>query len=412
MYNSFYNQKYDFKEITYSKSFPNLHKYPAAMLPQIGIEILNELNIKNGKLLDPYCGSGSSFISALESNIYNFEGYDYNPLAILICKVKFTKIDINMLIKEYNIIKNKINSKNYFDSVKDKLYDYIPTFKNMEYWYSENVKIKLALLKCIISDIKNNDNIKDFILLTFLETVRTFSYTRNNEFKLYRIKNEDIISFNEDVNSYFLTRLMTNIEFYKNYYYKYFNDKINAAFYNEAFSNKEKKFNVVLTSPPYGDSKTTVAYGQFSFFANLWLGNNDARKIDNNLMGGKNKKQLLNDSIISEQIYNINKIDKKRALEVSSFYIDLRDSIKVVSNSILDGGYAIYIVGNRIVKNEYLNTDKFIAESFERENLKHLFTYKRIISNKRMPLKNSPTNKKGSLSNTMTEEFIVVLKKS
>ncbi|MDO7020563.1 adenine methyltransferase, partial [Brachyspira innocens] len=180
----------------------------------------------------------------------------------------------------------------------------------------------------------------------------------------------------------------------------------------EAFSNKEKKFNVVLTSPPYGDSKTTVAYGQFSFFANLWLGNNDARKIDNMLMGGKNKKQLLNDSIISEQIYNINKIDKKRALEVSSFYIDLRDSIKIVSNSILDGGYAIYIVGNRIVKNEYLNTDKFIAESFERENLKHLFTYKRIISNKRMPLKNSPTNKKGSLSNTMTEEFIVVLRKS
>ena len=88
MYDSYYNKKYDFKEITYSKSFPNLHKYPAAMLPQIGIEILKELNIKNGKLLDPYCGSGSSFISALESNIFDFEGYDYNPLAILICKVK------------------------------------------------------------------------------------------------------------------------------------------------------------------------------------------------------------------------------------------------------------------------------------------------------------------------------------
>ena len=155
-----------------------------------------------------------------------------------------------------------------------------------------------------------------------------------------------------------------------------------------------------------------MLYGQFSFFANIWSDNTEARKIDNILMGGKNKKQLLNDSIISEQIYNINKIDGKRAFEVSSFYMDLRDSIKTVSDSINDGGYAIYVVGNRVVKNEYLNTDKFIAESFEKENFKHLFTYKRNINNKRMPLKNSPANKKGILSNTMTEEFIVVLRKT
>ncbi|WP_295162465.1 hypothetical protein [uncultured Brachyspira sp.] len=272
MYNSFYNKKYDFKEITYSKSFPNLHKYPAAMLPQIGIEILKELNIKNNsKLLDPYCGSGSSFIAALESNIFDFEGYDYNPLAILICKVKFTKVDINKLINEYNTIKDKIYSEKYFNSIKNKLEYYIPNFKNIDYWYSENVKIKLALVHCIISDIQNK-NIKNFILLTFLETVRRFSYTRNNEFKLYRIKEEDILFFDEDVYTYFLNRLTNNIKFYKNYYYKYFNNKINAVFHNKAFSDNKKYFNIVLTSPPYGDSKTTVAYGQFSFFANIWLG--------------------------------------------------------------------------------------------------------------------------------------------
>lgn len=411
MYNSYYNKRYDFKEITYSKSFPSLHKYPAAMLPQIGIEILKELNINNVKLLDPYCGSGSSFISALESNIFDFEGYDYNPLAILICKVKFTKINIDDLMIAFNLIKDNIYNNRYYYSIKDELEDYIPKFKNIDYWYSKNIQLKLALIKHIIINIKNND-IKNFMLLTFLDTARTFSYTRNNEFKLYRIKKEDIFYFNEDVYEYFVSRLNDNIEFYKNYYYKYFSNKINALFYNEAFHKQNEYFDVVLTSPPYGDSRTTVAYGQFSFFANIWLGNNEARKIDNILMGGKNKKQLFNDSIISDQIYNINKIDSKRAFEVSSFYLDLRDSIRTVASSVNDGGYAIYVVGNRIVKNEYLNTDQFIAESFEKENFKHLFTYKRIISNKRMPSKNSPTNKKGILSKTMTEEFIVVLRKT
>ena len=289
MYDSYYNKKYDFKEITYSKYFPNLHKYPAAMLPQIGIEILKELNIKNGKLLDPYCGSGSSFISALESNIFDFEGYDYNPLAILICKVKFTKINIDDLIMEYNRIKENIYNDKYFYGIKDELENYIPQFKNIDYWYSKNVQIKLALIKHIILNINNND-IKNFMLLVFLDAARTFSYTRNNEFKLYKIKEEDILSFDEDVNSYFLDKLMSNIELYKNYYYKYFSNKINALFYNEAFYKKNEYFDIVLTSPPYGDSRTTVAYGQFSFFANIWSDNTEARKIDNILMGGKNKK--------------------------------------------------------------------------------------------------------------------------
>jgi hypothetical protein len=47
------NEKYDFLGQSYSSVYPNLHKYPATMLPQIGIELLKELGIHQGKLLDP-----------------------------------------------------------------------------------------------------------------------------------------------------------------------------------------------------------------------------------------------------------------------------------------------------------------------------------------------------------------------
>ena len=119
MYDYIHNEKYDFKNISYSKSYPNLHKYPATMLPQIGIAILKELNINGGRLLDPYCGSGSSFISAIESNIFDFEGYDCNPLAIFICKVKFTNINLEELNYELSNLENKVYSnKNYNDIEK------------------------------------------------------------------------------------------------------------------------------------------------------------------------------------------------------------------------------------------------------------------------------------------------------
>jgi hypothetical protein len=58
MYKVVRNTKYDYTGQSYSSYYPNLHKYPATMLPQIGIDILKELNISKGRLLDPYRGSG------------------------------------------------------------------------------------------------------------------------------------------------------------------------------------------------------------------------------------------------------------------------------------------------------------------------------------------------------------------
>lgn len=94
------NEKYDYLEQGYKDLYPQLHKYPATMLPQIGVDILKELGVKaNAKLLDPYCGSGSSFASATELGISDLTGYDLNPLAILISSVKFTKINLLELDK-------------------------------------------------------------------------------------------------------------------------------------------------------------------------------------------------------------------------------------------------------------------------------------------------------------------------
>src|SRR5215510_12040955 len=100
MYPVVRNEKYDFIEQSYASVYPNLHKYPATMLPQIGIEILRELNMPaGGTLLDPYCGSGSSFACGLECGFNEMYGFDINPLAILISKVKFTKIPTAKLVE-------------------------------------------------------------------------------------------------------------------------------------------------------------------------------------------------------------------------------------------------------------------------------------------------------------------------
>jgi hypothetical protein len=178
--------------------------------------------------------------------------------------------------------------------------------------------------------------------------------------------------------------------------------------HSEPFQKNTEGYDLVLTSPPYGDSRTTVAYGQFSTLSNEWLGINDARKIDGMLMGGRRVPEIMKDTCMADSIRKVNNVDNKRALEVSSFYFDLKESINTVAKSINTNGIVIYIVGNRTVKNVPLPTDQFIAETFEQNEFKHLITYKRALSNKAMPSRNSPTNIAGKTVNTMLYEYIVV----
>jgi 16S rRNA G966 N2-methylase RsmD len=408
MYQVVRNKKYDYAGQSYASVYPNLHKYPATMLPQIGIDILKELNVSNGKLLDPYCGSGSSFASGLECGLTEMYGFDINPLAVLISKAKFTKISLNEFVETKQIFRNNVfeflKNENNVKSIKP------PVVTNIDFWFSNEVIVNLTVIKHFIDEIKNED-IRNLFLIPFSETVRECSYTRNNEFKLFRMKSEDLLTFNPDAMGVYFKKLEDTFFIYSSFYFPKLKKGISVNVQYSTLQPQNEYFDVVLTSPPYGDSRTTVAYGQFSTLSNEWLGISYARKIDGMLMGGTKPKQNTSKGIIADYISQVNRVDNKRALEVSAFYNDLNISIKKVAESIRKGGKSIYVVGNRTVKNVYLPTDQFIAEKFEENGLKHLVTYERALSNKAMPNRNSPTNEAGKTVNTMLFEYIVVCEK-
>lgn len=400
------NEKYDFIGQSYATSYPNLHKYPATMVPQIGIELFKELEIKSGKLLDPYCGSGSSFIVGLDRGLTEMYGFDINPLAVLISRAKFTKVDI----EKVKAIRQRLRNRVYeFIKIEENLKGVeIPQHYNIDFWFSKAVLQNLSVLKHFVDKIQVD--IRRLFLVPLSETIRECSYTRNNEFKLYRIKPEELLKFNPDVFGVYFDKLNKVIDIYEKYYLPKINDaKIEISY--SKFPKKENEFDVVLTSPPYGDSFTTVAYGQFSLFSNQWFGVKYARQIDNMLMGGNSVKNIYPNSIITDYINDVSKQSKRRALEVSSFYYDLDKSIKDVANSVKKKGKVIYVVGNRRVKDVQLPTDQFVAEKFEDYGFRHVLTYERLIGNKAMPSQNSPSNKPGQRKGTMTKEYIVVCEK-
>ena len=170
---------------------------------------------------------------------------------------------------------------------------------------------------------------------------------------------------------------------------------------------------IVITSPPYGDSRTTVAYGQFSRLSNQWLGLEKFNEVDRRSMGGIRKKEFKKFGFkpLDDVISQIAKIDKKRVYDVISFYIDYEKSIKNVSKVVKKRGIVAYVVGNRKVKGIEIPNDEITREFFERNGFKHIKTIIRKIPNKRMPRKTSPTNVAGITDTTMNYEYIVILQK-
>ena len=403
MYEIRINNNYDFKTESYSTHFPNLHKYPATMLPQIGIELFKELKISKNKLLDPYCGTGSSALAGIAVDFSEFYGFDINPLAILISKARYARLNIKKLFNYRSAVETAV----YYEEE-----NILPPFvTNIHFWFSKRSIKDLSVIRKSILEEVEDEKYQALFWLAFSETVRFVSYTRNSEFKLYRMPEEKRKSFNPDVFDLFFKNLDKILNTYIKFYLPLLK-KQKFYFYSKEFKYKKNKYSAVLTSPPYGDSRTTVAYGQFSTLSSEWIGFPDSRKIDSKLMGGKRVKTLYNKGVLSESIKKIDQRDSKRALEVSSFYIDLEKSIKEVSQAIINKGFSIYVVGNRTVKNITLATDQFIAEQFEKNGFRHILTYERAISSKVMPSQNSPTNIAGKKVNTMHKEYIIVCRKS
>ena len=145
------------------------------------------------------------------------------------------------------------------------------------------------------------------------------------------------------------------------------------------------------------------------------LSEKEIMRIDKTLMGGNKFKNgfeyTIPSTTLRTSLERIKNVDLERAGDVYSFYLDLNNSIAAISNKTKSGGYQFWVVGNRTVKGELLLTDRIISEIAAHYRLQHIHTIDRNIINKVMPSLNSPTNKSGVKSSTMSNEHIIILRK-
>jgi tRNA G10 N-methylase Trm11 len=407
---------WDFKSEN-TKSFTHgFHTYPAMMIPQIAKKLINDFGQDAEGLFDPYCGTGTSLVEANLAGI-NSIGSDLNPLARLLAKVKTTAIESQTLKLHLLDFDRYLTTYRFGFQINDSII--APNYPRIDYWFSKDVRKKLTVIRNYIERIENID-ISDFFKVAFSQTIRDTSWTRNNEFKLYRMSKEDMKVFNPDPFGRMEQMLGKNFIGLVNFMEAKNNESTTDIFNLNTIQNIPKKIlgkesvDMILTSPPYGDSSTTVAYGQFSTLANQWLGYfENGRELDGMLMGGKRASKLkkFKSEALNDNISEISEIDRVRALDVVSFFSDYEKSIRNISNILKPDGISCYVVSNRKVKGKEIFTNTITKDFFELNGFKHISTYSRNISRKRMPRNNSPTGNAGEVQSLMNKEYIVVMQK-
>lgn len=396
----------DTKEYTHG-----YHTYPAVMIPQVCRNLISKYR-PTGKLeliLDPYMGSGTTLVESSVAGISSV-GTDLNPLARMMSRVKTYHYN-EQEIKDQ--LQGILFSCSFYseDKVLNKNFDRI---SNYSFWYSEDVLLRLSFLSQEITALSKNE---DFFNLVLAETVRETSFTRNGEFKRFKMKEESIKKFNPDVFKIFQQKAYRNLKGLIAFNTVNKEARVEIFDFNSVVGIPEEavkkgSVDMIVTSPPYGDSRTTVAYGQFSRWANEWFRFDSAGSLDSKLMGGqKAYKEIFETESLHETLDAIKDLDIKRYYEVVSFLNDYWMSIKNVSETVRKGGVVCYVVGNRTVKGVQIDLDYFTAEMFERCGFEFKKTIVRSIPNKRMPAKTSPTNRTGAKVSTMTNEYIVILEK-
>jgi tRNA G10 N-methylase Trm11 len=389
------------------------------MIPQVAGRLIDLFGAQATLLFDPYCGTGTSLVEASIRGI-NAIGTDLNPLARLIAKAKVSTPDLDSLERQVALFNRfALSEKNCQQKMPDKFEIY--GISNLEFWFKTAVIEKLFGIREFIRSIADED-IRLFFQVAFSETVRESSNTRSNEFKLYRYSEDKLAQYNPDVYGIMAGKLQRNLQGYKRYR-ALINDlrkpplvsiyDFNTVEGIPQAAVQNESVDMVVTSPPYGDSGTTVAYGQYSRLSAAWLELEEPHRIDRKLMGARavSDAVVFPSQALNQAVEQIRQVDEKRARHVTSFYNDLQLSISHVAKVVRRGGHACYVVGNRKVKGVVLPTDGAIKDFFESHGFVHVNTFTRAIPNKRMPSRNSPTNVAGVLDSTMTREYIVVMKR-
>jgi hypothetical protein len=409
--------------VVHREHAPAYLQYPAMMSPAVQRDLLRlllEVAPESSSVIDPFCGSGTVLSEAMYEGLGCWAS-DINPLAVLVCRVKAGKYDAPLLARRFEQIQKMVR----IDTSRAIETD-LPNWRK---WFRETA---LSRLRRAIRRLQDKAS-RRFFWTCLAETVRRTSNSRTSTYKLHiRPRNEiENVAWPSDVfkavaeeniakHGIVAKRLGELGRLAGKRYYGSLNVYLKNA--SERFPDI---FDILMTSPPYGDNATTVPYGQSAYLPLHWIDLKDidakatpgllktTHEIDRRCLGGMRPRprELKALAALRKRSPTLDRLLRKladkpvdRRTRVMGFVRDLDEVLPKLLSAVRVNGYMAFTVGNRRVGGHEVRLADILTDLLCDRSAVLVARCTRRIPHKRMAIRNS-------ISQTMRIEHLLVFRR-
>lgn len=400
--------------------------YPAMMVPNLQGRILSairEASPKSQKVLDPFVGSGTVLVESMNLGL-DFSGVDINPLAVLSCLAKSGPYFVDAFADKAARLVSRIRA--------DRIVRHETVFLGRDKWFEPEVALGISKIARNIRDV---DALwaRRLFWLALARVIRNCCNSRTSTYKLHIKRAEDI-----NVKADPFKAFAETIEAYGKHLKDQATDwsekgllkrgryrksvSVTAGDSTSTLEDAGQLFDIIMTSPPYGDNKTTIPYGQYAFLPLQWIATEDispsieprvlanTHALDTASLGGSAKNATERSEELRSEFHSVKRYLDKLSSKGSgvkrfgAFFGDLDPCIEQICNSTKSGGYHAWTIGSRHIESIRVPMEEILEEMLDRRGVDTIGRIHRHIHAKKMAARNN-------LSSTMNTEIIVLAKK-
>lgn len=392
-----------------------LFPYPAMMVPQLQGALLDDLLAVDPSVewcYDPFAGSGTILTECMRRGL-NFIGSDLNPLAVLIMTVKARPLREQTL---HAAVARVLTTARRRRAVPVE-------FRGRDKWFSANAVDGLSRLRAAIHDEPGRPT-RRFLWVCLAATVRLVSNSRTSTFKLHTYPTETLSTREvrpietferlaeaavEQMNEQHAELTATGRLAYGRYEHDV--QVRHADVLSGAGWPKDTTADVLMTSPPYGDNRTTVPYGQHSYLPLMWIDQEDLPvegdiaslvgnpyRLDVASIGGRRVgdadarlRELAERSpMVRATADALAGVGGDGVDRFVAFCSDMDKAVEIIAGRLRPGAFQFWTLGNRRICGQVVPTSRIVSELSASRGATELVTiHRRFPRNaKRMAARN------------------------
>lgn len=402
-------------------------QYPAMMVPQMQGELIRAVAAARPRVtsaFDPFVGSGTTLTESMLHGL-RFTGWDINPLAILLCQAKTGPFYPGALRQKTDEVMARAAGDTSATVETD--------LPNVGKWFKREVSLALSKLRRAIR-AEPARWARRFFWVALADAVRLASNSRTSTFKLHIRPKDELNARRPSPTALFAEAAKRNVEhleaqctvlkergLLKQGWYTRVADARLCDATRPPSSAVTGGHDLLISSPPYGDNKSTVPYGQYSYLPLSWIDGTDifeewdegwlrtTHEIDTRSLGGMLRGTTAEElgrvsPAFQKFAQTIRSAPRDRLQRVTAFCADLNRAIGAILNQMKPGAYLVWTVGNRRVAGRCVPLDEIMSDLLEYRGCRRVAGISRPILSKRMAVKNN-------VSGTMRSESVLVFRK-